>query len=732
MQRTRCSRILCAAMIAMPLAAGCSRTTETEKDEANPAIEWSSAPPATSQTTPPPLFPESTKETALQSPPDPFGNAKPVMVDSKPAVPPATSSTPTIVPTVPRTIASSSPPKSGSPASFAAPPAMPDFASMPAKPVTPSGPAVSEPSPPVRRNPFRDTLAPAGIEDAPREGPDAMPPRLAATPELKSIESSLPAPVLAPTKASTPPLQTKSAEVKPADIKPLEVKPTEAKPLAPVTPPALAAPSPLVPLAPSATASAAAPAVGKRAKRTGIPFDPIKENGPIFVDWPKPKLVLLITGCEDGYMEPCGCAGLERMKGGLSRRQTMLKMLRQEKGWPVVALDVGGLTKGYGPQTEVKFRVTVEAMRAMRYDAMGFGRNDLRLPAGELVSVAAPPSPFLSANVGLFGFEAKMTDRTRIIEANGLKVGVTSILGKKYHAEINNQEIEMADPEKVLADVVAEIKKNCNLLVLLAHATKEESIALAQKFPAFGLVVTSNGHAEPPSKPERIENTQSLLIEVGEKGMYAVVLGFYDDPKLPVRYQRVTLDSRFAASSDMKRLMEAYQDQLKMLGVAGLCPRPTPHPQSSVNGDFVGSEKCQTCHEKSYDTWKKSGHAKAWNTLLETDPPRNFDPECISCHVVGWHPTSHFPYKSGFLGEKETPHLGGVGCESCHGPGGAHVAAESGGDSALQAKLQKAMVVTKEEAQTNHAKWCQNCHDLDNSPDFKFETYWPDVEHYEE
>ena len=134
----------------------------------------------------------------------------------------------------------------------------------------------------------------------------------------------------------------------------------------------------------------------------------------------------------------------------------MLKMLRQEKGWPVVALDVGGLTKGYGPQTEVKFGFTVEAMRAMRYDAIGFGRNDLRLPAAELVSVAAPPSPFLSANIGLFGFDAKVTQshpHHRCQRPQGRR-HVDS--GQGYQREINNQEIEMVDPEKALAEVVTE------------------------------------------------------------------------------------------------------------------------------------------------------------------------------------------------------------------------------------------------------------------------------------
>ncbi len=57
--------------------------------------------------------------------------------------------------------------------------------------------------------------------------------------------------------------------------------------------------------------------------------DPVKLNGPIFVDWPKPKLALLFSGAQQGYIEPCGCAGLENQKGGLSRRHELMKKLRR-------------------------------------------------------------------------------------------------------------------------------------------------------------------------------------------------------------------------------------------------------------------------------------------------------------------------------------------------------------------------------------------------------------------
>jgi hypothetical protein len=101
--------------------------------------------------------------------------------------------------------------------------------------------------------------------------------------------------------------------------------------------------------------------------------------------------------------------------------------------------------------------------------------------------------------------------------------------------------------------------------------------------------------------------------------------------------------------------------------------------------------------------------------------------------VVGWNSQNFFPYEGGYVSAEKTPQLISVGCEDCHGPGGAHVAAEEGGDVALQKKLQKAMLITKAEAADSKSKKqnCYTCHDLDNSPDFDFNSYWPEVEHHE-
>jgi hypothetical protein len=509
--------------------------------------------------------------------------------------------------------------------------------------------------------------------------------------------------------------------------------PVAAEPARPIASPSAVPATPAAPAAATAAAAAKLRTPPSPSNKSKIPFNPIRENGAIFDGWSRPRAALVITGMEHGYLEPCGCAGLERMMGGMSRRDTFFRQLRG-KQWPgeplpVVGLDVGGLALGFGRQTEMKFQILVDSKQKMGYQAIAFGADDLRLPAADLLSAAGGDAGrFVSANVGLFGFASKSTPTSRVVEIGGIKIGVTAVFGRTYQKDIHNDMIEMSDPAVALGKIVPELKSKADYLVLLAHATSDESKALAKKFPEFRFVVTSDGPQLAPKDPETIEGTKTWLIKVGQKGMNAIVLGLYDDPRDPFRYQRVPLDSRFPPSADMKLLMAAYQDQLKMIGFADLGYRPAHNPRAETNGAFLGSKKCESCHEISYNIWKKSKHAKAYETLQKADPPRNFDPECVSCHVVGWHPTQYFPFKGGFDTLEKTPHLTGVGCENCHGPGEKHVDAELRNNEALQEKYRKVMVVTKEESKKRQ---CSSCHDIDNSPQFNFDAYWPVIEHKE-
>lgn len=470
--------------------------------------------------------------------------------------------------------------------------------------------------------------------------------------------------------------------------------------------------------------------------------DPVVANGAIFVDWPKPDVALLISGEQNGFLEPCGCAGLENQKGGVKRRHTLINQLRAN-GWPIVPLDLGGLTKRTGVQAELKYTYMLRALAEMGYQAVGFGAQDLRLDILSLVlNMEEAPKLFTSANVAILDFDSGFTQRYKVIEAGGMKFGVTSVLGKREIAELKNSEdLQFTDPAEALGEVVPKLKAaGCDQLVLLAYAEPEESIELAKQFPDFNFVVTAHGADEPPNEPRSIDGLDTKLIETGRKGMHVVVLGFYKDGPTSLRYQRVPLDHRFPDAPEMQQVMVDYQRDLQTLGLEGLGLKPTMHP---TGRKFAGSETCADCHISATDVYVNTPHHHATQTIVDLVPARHFDPECISCHATGWEPQRYFPFVSGYLSLEKTPAMVGNGCENCHGPAARHAAAENGEIDVdedelerLRAALQLKIVPNEgnkpgqEYANGKVVQMCMTCHDVDNSPDFDFQTYWPQVEHH--
>src|SRR5205085_2579233 len=98
---------------------------------------------------------------------------------------------------------------------------------------------------------------------------------------------------------------------------------------------------------------------------------------PLFRDWPKPDVALLLTGEQHGYLQPCGCS--EPQKGGLARRYNLLQSLGK-RGWTVVAADVGDVAQDSGPQTRLKYEYSMKALGLMGYTAVGLGKNEVNLP----------------------------------------------------------------------------------------------------------------------------------------------------------------------------------------------------------------------------------------------------------------------------------------------------------------------------------------------------------------
>jgi peroxiredoxin len=123
---------------------------------------------------------------------------------------------------------------------------------------------------------------------------------------------------------------------------------------------------------------------------------------------------------------------------------------------------------------------------------------------------------------------------------------------------------------------------------------------------------------------------------------------------------------------------------------------------------YVGSDACQSCHADEHAAWKAHPHAKALGTL--TAAGKAGDADCLRCHTTGFEKPGGFAASGG-----AQPALEGVGCESCHGPGGDHVgenAQRKGTILKLSDKCGSCAIL----------QICGACHDDANDPGFEFEV----------
>ncbi len=130
-----------------------------------------------------------------------------------------------------------------------------------------------------------------------------------------------------------------------------------------------------------------------------------------------------------------------------------------------------------------------------------------------------------------------------------------------------------------------------------------------------------------------------------------------------------------------------------------------PPPVADGQAGYVGAEECSMCHGEATAFWQNSKHYQAWETLEAVD--KQFDYECISCHVTGWE------QPGGSTLSVNEP-LRDVQCEVCHGPGSLHV--DNDGE-------EKTSSLTRLPPEAT----CVGCHNQEHSDTFNYSAYLRDV-----
>jgi Cytochrome c554 and c-prime len=474
---------------------------------------------------------------------------------------------------------------------------------------------------------------------------------------------------------------------------------------------------------------------------------------PLFREWPQPDFVLLLSGQQHGYIQACGCS--EPQYGGLVRRYNFLKTL-QQKEWPVVALDVGDIPQTKGPQMlpnvqgMLKYDYSMQALKKMGYAAVGIGEYEGALPLTEALAAYAMNEPeprVLAGNLDRTKnkafIEATATSRVVDVGKTKLKVGVISVVGPTVAGKIKDPAVHFESVKTTLQGLLPAIEKEkANLKVLLYQGTDAEAKKCAEVFPSLNVILCLSEEDEPSSRPTKVKET--MIVSVGHKGKHVGVVGAFAKNGQPqngfdLRYQMVTLGPEYETPKNEEKdhpimqLMEQYTKDLKDHDYLAKYPQvnhPLQMAMPPAVPTFVGSERCMKCHEDAGKVWKTTPHAHAYQTLVDDKNPsgRQFDGECIVCHVVG------FGYKTGFESLEKTPKLTDVGCESCHGPSSEHA---KNPENAAWRKLLNPWKYNPNEDKAAKARrtlqidqFCQKCHDTDNDVHWDFNKNWPKVEHH--
>ena len=130
---------------------------------------------------------------------------------------------------------------------------------------------------------------------------------------------------------------------------------------------------------------------------------------------------------------------------------------------------------------------------------------------------------------------------------------------------------------------------------------------------------------------------------------------------------------------------------------------------SQAAEQYVGMDKCKSCHKEIYATMKAGPHAKAQEALAsdaakKINKDAGKDAKCLKCHDTGAGLAADAKTKSFKDGQ-------GVQCESCHGPASKHVKARMADEGG--SKVADDEIVKKPTEQV-----CVKCHNKE-SPTFK-------------
>ena len=416
---------------------------------------------------------------------------------------------------------------------------------------------------------------------------------------------------------------------------------------------------------------------------------------------------VFLTADIRGRLVPCGC--FTGQFGGLTRIANHVGQPDKKN----LLLDAGDALEGPEDYHRIELGYIHTAFAKMGYDAANMGHREASLTAEALRDLGKKsPTPLLSANLVDAKTGAPVLKTHCVVKRGDWRIAVLGVLDEGIAPEQLGAGLRAEKMSTVIGQLLPALKKDADFFVLLAFTDQDRMRALAKEFPEFCLVL--GGKVSQPSQDLAREGKTGIFYVTNESKALGQLELTLEAPGMAtvVSGEVLLVHDHIEEDAQIARLATQYRDEIRKTKLA--LDDPAHANADSVPGvrstpAYSGSESCTTCHAEAAGVWKKSGHAHAFQTLVNRGA--DADPNCIGCHAVG------FEKPGGYRREYGAKKLTDVGCESCHGPASRHIERITAGDME-GARMRKV-----------GAADCMKCHHGEFSRPFVWEEFWPRVRH---
>lgn len=375
-----------------------------------------------------------------------------------------------------------------------------------------------------------------------------------------------------------------------------------------------------------------------------------------------------------------------------------------EEGVPVLMVDGGDMFGKRNKNDQHQTRFLCEVTADFGFDGIGLGEHDLNYGLDFLMEmIDRYDLPFTNANVVDKKTGKLILPEFLIVEKNGIKFGLVSVLNTKFKIITMTDVdagLEVKDPVAALRDVMPRLREKVDTVVLLGHMGQGDTETLIREVKGIDICVM--GHTTRTLKNERIVE-DTIVLAAPYEGRYIgradIFIEQSDGKVMAVDVNLTSLDDSIEDEPEMARRVQEYKKSFNEFKEARRSA--FPRNKGSEKESYLGRRSCKSCHEDTWDAYAESAHSTAFNTLRAKG--NSEDPECIVCHTTGYR------WQNGYSAERPYSKMVDVQCEACHGYGSTHARDGKWRDQAKDS--------------------CVTCHDKENSPNFDYAVYWEKIKH---